>query len=340
MKYILNKLESKTTNGFNVNSLNIDLDLPKMDKFKDYKISNCENIKIEASKSNKFTSDIGLSFDKSLNLNITVSEKCDKPICFTYEFSNNDVLINEINLNLLENSNSNIIFKYTSLDDNIHFNHLKLNIFSKTNSVSNITVINLLNNKSVNLIAVNCNVEDKAILNNNLIDLGGNVKVSNYKSITSKEASSALNALYYGSNKNIIDMNFNYINNGISSINNIEVQGALNAFAKKIFRGTIDFKPNTKKSIGMENENCILLSDECISRSVPILLCGEEDVEGAHSVSSGKIDNNKLFYLESRGINKSEAIKLIILSNFNKIIEKIDDVNTEEEIKLYLDKIL
>ena len=41
-------------------------------------------------------------------------------------------------------------------------------------------------------------------------------------------------------------------------------------------------------------ENTILLSDTCKSSSVPILLCGEEDVEGSHAVSTGKIKDENL----------------------------------------------
>ena len=53
-----------------------------------------------------------------------------------------------------------------------------------------------------------------------------------------------------------------------------------------------------------------------------MLLCHEEDVAGSHSVSSGKIDNQKLFYLMSRGLSKKEALKLIVNASFNEIVEK------------------
>ena len=132
-------------------------------------------------------------------------------------------------------------------------------------------------------------------------------------------------------------MNYNYINTNTNSITNIDTVGVLKDKATKNFRGTIDFISGSSKSTGKESENCILLSDEAISRSVPLLLCGEEDVIGAHAVSTGKIDDNKIFYLESRGLSKEDAKKLLILSSFNKIIERINNKELEEEIISYIE---
>ena len=50
-----------------------------------------------------------------------------------------------------------------------------------------------------------------------------------------------------------------------------------------------------------ENEYCMLLSDNAKSISLPMLLCGEEDVEGNHGVASGKVNRDELLYIMSRG---------------------------------------
>ena len=73
----------------------------------------------------------------------------------------------------------------------------------------------------------------------------------------------------------------------------------------------------------------MLLSDTARSIALPMLLCSEEDVEGNHSSSAGRINNKELFYIKSRGFDKSDAMKLMVRARFNKIIEKIKN----EEIK-------
>ena len=94
-------------------------------------------------------------------------------------------------------------------------------------------------------------------------------------------------------------------------------------FSKKHFKGTIDFKKGCKKATGNENEACMLLSETAKSLALPMLLCSEEDVEGNHSSSAGKIGEKELFYIMSRGFELKEAQKLLVRANFNKILENI-----------------
>ena len=112
----------------------------------------------------------------------------------------------------------------------------------------------------------------------------------------------------------------------------MRVEGAINDNTKKVFRGTIDFIEGCKNSIGDENENCVLLSDNVISRSLPQMLCHEEDVVGSHGVSSGKVDEDKLFYIMTHGYSRKEAEKLIVMANFSKILSNISDNNIRDEI--------
>jgi Fe-S cluster assembly scaffold protein SufB len=115
------------------------------------------------------------------------------------------------------------------------------------------------------------------------------------------------------------------------------IEGALNDNAKNHFKGIIDFIEGSKNAVGYENENCLLFSDKAISKSLPMLLCHEEDVSGTHSVSTGKPDEDKLFYLKSRGISEDESKKLIMIGNFTKALTK---VKNKEEILEYIDEYL
>ena len=63
-----------------------------------------------------------------------------------------------------------------------------------------------------------------------------------------------------------------------------------------------------------------------------MLLCTEEDVEGAHSTAAGKVDSQELFYIMTRGFTRKEAEKLLIRANFNEIIEGIMNEEIKKEI--------
>ena len=80
------------------------------------------------------------------------------------------------------------------------------------------------------------------------------------------------------------------------------------------------------------------MSKEAKSISLPMLLCSEEDVEGNHSSSAGKIGDKELFYIMSRGFNKKEAMKLIVRAKFNNILEKLEDESLRKEILDEIDR--
>ena len=141
-----------------------------------------------------------------------------------------------------------------------------------------------------------------------------------------------LSTIYLGKEENLIDLNYIAELIGEETETEIEVQGALKDKAKKHFKGTIDFKKGCQKAKGNENEFCMLLSNEARSIALPMLLCEEENVEGNHSTSAGKISNKELFYLMSRGLSKKEAMKLMVRARFNKILEEIKSEKLKEEI--------
>ena len=149
MEYKLNKLPVKTTNNFNVNELNIDLELNELNTDKLYVVEGIEVT--QEIKEEKITSRVGLEFTKYLEFTITVDKNYNKPILVNYNFENSDVLVSKININYKENSNADFIITYKSLDNNKHFNYLVEEINTEEYSTGSITYINNLNDLSTNI---------------------------------------------------------------------------------------------------------------------------------------------------------------------------------------------
>lgn len=165
--------------------------------------------------------------------------------------------------------------------------------------------------------------------------MGGKNSISNYYSnLIGNKSNNILNTIYLGKENQVLDLNYIAELRGEKSNVNFEVQGALKDSSKKHFKGTIDFKCGAKKATGNENEACMLLSDQARSLALPMLLCSEEDVEGNHSTSSGKVGDKELFYIMSRGFDEKSAMKLIVRAKFNKILETIN--NKSLKMKFYM----
>ena len=327
MEYILNKTPLRTSNNFKINDFKVDLDIKETD-FNEFKT----NVEVKTSIKKNLESKIGLSASNYLNVDV----KSNKDnIILEYDFNDNNYLASQINLDIENNNNYIIIFRSKKES----FLNTKVVINSNKNTSSNISIINLLSDDSKSFISIenDSNVNSKTIVN--YVELGGKLKVSNYYSMLNGEkAENYFNALYLGTEEDRIDMNYYLGNNNKNTIGNINVVGSLSGNSYKSFKGTIDFYEGSSKSIGEENENCILLSDTAISRSLPMLLCHEEDVVGAHGVSTGKIDEEKLFYLMSRGIDEKEAKRLIINANYNTVIDNIIDEKIKNTIKDKINK--
>lgn len=142
--------------------------------------------------------------------------------------------------------------------------------------------------------------------------------------------------LYFGDSERRIDLNYIIRQRGRRTDANMQVRGALLGTSEKIFRGTLDFMEGAKGSVGRENEEVVLLSPSVRNRSVPIMLSHEDDVDGHHAVSVGKIDEGKLFYLMSRGLSMADAQRLVVEASFHPVLDRIGDEALREEIDTYL----
>jgi Fe-S cluster assembly scaffold protein SufB len=118
----------------------------------------------------------------------------------------------------------------------------------------------------------------------------------------------------------------------------MQVRGALLGSSEKTFRGTLDFLEGAKGSVGRENEEVVLLSPTVRNRSVPIMLSHEDDVDGHHAVSIGKMDEEKLFYLMSRGLDLADAQRLVVEASFNPVLDRIPDEALKTEIDEHLQR--
>ena len=348
---LLNETPVRTSKNFNINNISVDnIEISnKLKEFSDVSVSELgSKVVVDNNYNEKFELKYGLNDEltKQVNdeanykANIVIDSKTNQDVKVDFKFDkNNNELVDAINIVANEGTKSTVVIKYDSDDKTEAYHNGIIKAVAKSQASLNVIVVNFLNNKSTNFMAIENSLEDDTKINYYIIDFGGKTSITNYYSnIKGKNADSKLNTLYIGSEEQLIDLNYIGELYGEKSNVNIEVQGALKDKARKHFKGTIDFKKGCKKATGDENENCILLSDTAKSLALPMLLCSEEDVEGNHSTSSGKIAEKELFYIMSRGFEKKEALKLMVRAKFNKIIDEIKDEDLKAEIIEQIDK--
>ena len=294
--------------------------------------SNIEKYDITYGLGDFFTNQVLEKANKNINIEIDGSD--EKNINIDNILSSDNLnLIDNVKILANENSKATIVIKYKS-DKNIEsFHNGIIKIIAKNNSNINVIIVNLLSETSNNFLSIDAELEESSKIKATIIDLGGKNSITNYYSnLIGDLSDNKLESIYLGKDNQLIDINYIAELRGKKSNIDINVQGALKDQAKKHFKGTIDFKKGCKKATGNENEECMLLSNKAKSIALPMLLCSEEDVEGNHSSSAGKVGEKELFYIMSRGFNFKEAMKLMVRAKFNKILENIKDENLKQEI--------
>lgn len=145
---------------------------------------------------------------------------------------------------------------------------------------------------------------------------------------------------YIGQDSQRIDVNFVANQFGKNTESEINTDGALKDAATKIFRGTIDFKQGSSDSVGNEMEKVLLLGDDVVNKTIPIILCAEENVVGNHGATIGDLDADTLFYFESRGINREEAQNIMLRANVEHVASFVNDDEFESIVKERLEEVI
>ena len=145
---------------------------------------------------------------------------------------------------------------------------------------------------------------------------------------------------YFGVAKQNIDINLIVNHIGKKTNCGISVDGALKDAAKKVFKGTIDFRNGSSGSTGAETENVLLLGEDVVNKTIPVILCAEEDVNGSHGATIGELDPQTLFYFAARGIDSEAAEDIMTKGRLEVVARKIEDEKTEKLANEQLCKVL
>ena len=75
-----------------------------------------------------------------------------------------------------------------------------------------------------------------------------------------------------------------------------------------------------------------MLGEDVVNKTVPLILCAEENVVGNHGATIGELDEDTLFYFESRGIDKQTAENILARAAIERLARLLGDSESEEYI--------
>jgi len=154
--------------------------------------------------------------------------------------------------------------------------------------------------------------------------IGSQLTHANADSHLVGQASSAKSyGVFLGNKNQQFDISASSFHKGNNSTSDMYTKGVLFGRAKAVYRGNIDIAKQAYNCNGYQKEEVLLLSENAVADAIPNLEIRNNEVKCSHGASIGRIDDEHLFYLQSRGISKDEATKMIVEGFFEPLTSRL-----------------
>lgn len=111
-------------------------------------------------------------------------------------------------------------------------------------------------------------------------------------------------------------------------------KAALQDQSRTVWRGMIKVDPGAQKTDGYQRNDNLLLSSHARADSIPGLEIEADDVRCTHGSTSGRVDEELIFYAQSRGFTRHEAIQMIVTGFFQQVFDRITIESVREALSL------
>jgi Fe-S cluster assembly protein SufD len=163
-----------------------------------------------------------------------------------------------------------------------------------------------------------------ATLQSSVVALGGDyARVRTDSVITGKGGSSYLTALYFADGERMHDFRTLQDHAGPSSTSDLLFKGAVQDRGRSVYSGLIRVRKEAAGTNAFQTNRNLVLSEGASAESVPNLEIETNDVKCSHASAVGPIDEEQLYYLESRGVPPDAAERLIVLGFFSEVLDRL-----------------
>ena len=131
--------------------------------------------------------------------------------------------------------------------------------------------------------------------------------------------------VYFGAGDQHVDHRSIQLHQGSRSSSDLLYKGAMRDASSAISTGTVIIDHDAHECDAYQTNRNILLSERAKAMSVPNLeILTDDPTRCGHAASVGPVSEDELFYLQSRGIPRDEARRLIVFGFFNEVIDRVD----------------
>ncbi|MEQ8424216.1 MAG: Fe-S cluster assembly protein SufD [Cyclobacteriaceae bacterium] len=142
--------------------------------------------------------------------------------------------------------------------------------------------------------------------------------------------------LYLTNGDTLVDNHTTVDHKKPNSFSNELYKGLMDGKSKGVFNGKIFVRPHAQKTNAFQSNRNILLSDSATVNTKPQLEIWADDVKCSHGCTSGQLDDEALFYLQSRGIPRATAKAMLLYAFAAEVLEAVPD----QRLSAYIDSMI
>lgn len=266
----------------------------------------------------------------------------EKPIILKFDMKNGDGMLASQVIHAQKNSEVIVIMDYDSEDKEAEgFLGISTRILAEEGAKVTLVKTQLLGRGYLHFDDIGGACFDKGAIRFVGLELGASkVWTGNYINLPGKESDFTSDVGYLRRGEDTLDINYVADHRGKKTNALMQFKGVLMDEAEKTLRFTIDFKNGSTGSVGDEQEDVLLLGEDVVNRTMPIILCQEEDVDGRHGATIGQLGEDVLFYMQTRGIDEEEAKRIMIKARLDSVARLIPDAEIMQRVSYYIQGII
>ncbi len=145
-------------------------------------------------------------------------------------------------------------------------------------------------------------------------------------------ASTEVVGLYFGEGDQTLDYRMLITHSGRNTSSDVFLKGAVEDRAESVFTGLLRIEKDATRSSAFETNRNLVLSEDAKAHSVPNLEILCDDVVCGHGSSVGPLEDQHLYYLQSRGLTRIRAERMLIRGFFTEVIDRLPIATVAEPV--------
>lgn len=129
--------------------------------------------------------------------------------------------------------------------------------------------------------------------------------------------------LYFPGGRQHLDHHTNQLHKAANATSDLLIKGALKDRARSVYQGYIKVYPDAQKTNAYQANRNLMLSKQARADSIPGLEIEADDVRCTHGATAGQVPAEYIFYLMARGIDRTNAERMIVQGFFEEVLNRI-----------------